>query len=364
MLDFTHTEKYKALAVQLIEVGDSVVLKRGCVEIHVEGGRALEVLRILLTSAASTEGASCNEITVMFAAPDRPTIESLFKKLVTDRFLVPLNLASTWTQEGVETGHSVFYWNWDATYESICRSLKSRQITIIGINHIAYRLCEMLASSGFRSCNVVNYPPLRNVSYFSSSGEFVQSRWIDTTKQVLDFDNWKSAFDSSAHDCIVAASDFGGLHLMREWNEFCVECGIQFLPVVLQDMIGYVGPLVVPGEVACFECFRHRQNANMIDPNLKRAPEYVAQNGKSIAGYHPAMPAILADIAAMELTKFYSGAIPPNIAGTVIEVNLLAPSVVTRKILKIPRCIVCSSLLQRSPVTLERDVFHPAVRGL
>src|SRR5262249_10319169 len=149
--------------------------------------------------------------------------------------------------------------------------------------------------------------------------------------------------------CIVATSDFGGLTSMRQWNEFCVTRNIHFFPVVLQNLVGYVGPLVVPGETPCFECVRARQNANIEDPTTRAAAEPHAFSSQHVIGFHPSMATILGDIAAVELGKFYGGWLASESVGSLIVVRLLVPSVTTHRVLKIPRCPVCSDLNKRAP---------------
>jgi hypothetical protein len=58
-------------------------------------------------------------------------------------------------------------------------------------------------------------------------------------------------------------------------------------------------------------------------------------------------------MAALELTKFYGGVLPFSRAGAMIEVNLMAPSLVTRRVLKIPRCTVCSKMKSLSSSALD-----------
>src|SRR5438552_740439 len=60
------------------------------------------------------------------------------------------------------------------------------------------------------------------------------------------FDEWTAA--GSKPDCYVVCSDFGGFALMRDWNRTAVAGNIVFYPIVLQDEIAWLGPLVVPGE--------------------------------------------------------------------------------------------------------------------
>jgi molybdopterin-synthase adenylyltransferase len=42
------------------------------------------------------------------------------------------------------------------------------------------------------------------------------------------------------------------MQFMRKWNDFCVRNDHAFLPIVLRDLIGYVGPLVIPHKTACY----------------------------------------------------------------------------------------------------------------
>jgi hypothetical protein len=71
------------------------------------------------------------------------------------------------------------------------------------------------------------------------------------------------------------------------------------------------------------------------------------------------MASILGNIAAFELIKLYSGALPRSKVGTLIEVNLLGTKLTSRKVLKVPRCIICSQLNSRSFTALQKSVPEP-----
>jgi thiazole/oxazole-forming peptide maturase SagC family component len=123
-------------------------------------------------------------------------------------------------------------------------------------------------------------------------------------------------------------------------------------------MIGSVGPLVVPGDTACYECLRARENANLADPQLARASEAGAFQRRAVTGFHPSMASVLGDLAAIELTKFFGGGLPTRV-GRLIEVNLLATTLRTRKVLKVPRCQVCSPANRRSEISTDKNIFMP-----
>jgi thiazole/oxazole-forming peptide maturase SagC family component len=158
---------------------------------------------------------------------------------------------------------------------------------------------------------------------------------------------------------VLATTDFGGLSLMREWNAFCVAEGTAFLPAVLNDYVGYVGPLVVPGETACFECFWLRQNSNLEQPELIRKAELAAFQGQLVDGVVPMLAAQVGRLAAFELYKFHMRHTLGWRAGTVVEADLLESTVARRKLLRAPRCPVCSSGARHGRISVESDPELP-----
>jgi hypothetical protein len=68
---------------------------------------------------------------------------------------------------------------------------------------------------------------------------------------------------------------------------------------------------------------------------------------------------MLGDIAAFEVIKVFGDALPNRKVGSLIEVKLLIPELKARKILKIPRCRVCSPLYSRASIACTKDPFTP-----
>jgi bacteriocin biosynthesis cyclodehydratase domain-containing protein len=347
--------RLRALPVQVIERANGIILKRGCTEFKVDGPEAEKIVQAILV-AVSAEGATLEEVCSFFPQPYRSAVEDLTKQLVARRILVladdpPHDLPEP------EDALDVFYWNFGYRAGEVTENLNSGRISIVGVNCISRQLAVSLRAAKVSNFEVVDYPLLRNLRLFDGDGQVIAGEWKPTGSMPIKYEDWSPERDSVPLGCLVATSDFGGMHLLREWNEYCVKESRHFLPVVLQNVIGYVGPIVVPGETACYECLRARQNSHMVDPDAERAAEQKAFEGQLVNGYHPSMASVLGDIVAMELTKFCS-LIPRWRVGTLIEVNLLIPSVVTRKVLKIPRCSVCGSLKKRSAVTTERLTYQ------
>jgi molybdopterin-synthase adenylyltransferase len=358
-LDST-SQKMRALTIQLIEIDNGILLKRGCTEVKIGGEGAAEAVQVVL-SAAAGPGATREEICERFATPSRPAVERLIDLLIARHMLVPSNGVESVATDR-ESSLDILYWHFGVSAAEVTQRLNSRQIVIVGVNCISRQLVASLSASDLDNFRVIDYPLLRNLRLFDDTARLLADQWPASAKPPLAYEEWADKIDPQSLDCLVATSDFGGQQEMRPWNKFCVEHDRHFLPVVLQNVIGYVGPLVIPGETACFECLRARQNAHLEDPQTRRAAEDVAFEGQVVTGFHPAMASVLGDLAAIELTKFYSGVLPLRNVGTLIEVNLLATQLTARKVLKIPRCAVCSPLHTRSSTTAQKTVFAPAGR--
>jgi thiazole/oxazole-forming peptide maturase SagC family component len=253
----------------------------------------------------------------------------------------------------------VFYWHFGLKTEEVNKRLEERQIAIMGVNTISRQLAQTLRAAGMENVTLVDYPLLTNLRLYNDEGELIPSEWPASLGEPVAYKEWITNVEPSELDCLVATSDFGGLQLMRQWNEFCVQNRCNFLPIVLQDLIGYVGPMIVPGETACFECLRARQNSNMEDPDSQRTSEGSAFESQSVVGFHPAMASILGDIAALELTRFYGGWMQSRLGGNLIEVNLIAMQMATRRVLRVPRCRVCGTLNVHGTVSPNKYAFMP-----
>jgi thiazole/oxazole-forming peptide maturase SagC family component len=244
----------------------------------------------------------------------------------------------------------VFYWHFGQTSQDAISKISSKSIALMGVNSISRRIALALQPLGIDCVKVVDFELLRNLSLFDSNGQLLDSEW--PLAKPLDYQTWQEGLADDDLSCLVATSDFGGPQLMQEWNRFCVESDIYFLAVVLHRLVGTIGPFVIPRETACYECMRLRENSNMLDPGIERAAEDSAPERQAITGFHPSMLNVLGELAALELCKFYGGT--SWRADHIIEVNLLVPSVVSRRVLKLPLCPVCSDAAKLSRTNIER----------
>lgn len=343
--------KYRALPAQVIEIEGGLILKRGLVEIHISGQGAAEAVQSIL-SIASDGTATTQEILSAFEPSERASIKRLINYLLERRLLVPSGWSET--RDPYQESHlDLFNWQFGQTPTEALKNLNDKHFVILGVNLIARRILSAFRECGINNVEVFDDPTLRNLTCFDNSGRVNRETWPLSDKLPCPI-----PADLAHHDyeCMIATSDFGYSPALRDWNRFCVQGGRRFFPVLLQNMVGHVGPLVVPHETACFECFLARRDSHLEKPELHRAVDAESFEGQRVSGFHPTMTSIVAELAAFELIKSHTRGLP-FLVGTYIEVSLLAPRMIPRKVLKIPRCLVCSPLHTHPSVTLKKEMF-------
>lgn len=338
--------RLRSVLAQIIEIDGGVLLKRGNTELLIKGEQVAQAINAIFYSASQEEGTCHDELLALFPTNLHDTANALIDKLMAKRLLIPLDDTVTGGAESevLETPTDLFYW--DMGIDKRAAPLRSSQarITILGINAITRSLVQALAQQGMKGLEVVDFSMLRNISEFGmeDTPDLEQGNWPKGAPTPRTYREWSSTFEETGTDLILAASDFGGPQLMQDWNEYCVGQGTLFMPVVLNRGQGTVGPLVIPGESACYECLRARENANMENPERVREIEAEAFKGQLFNAYHPAMAAAVGNIAALELIKFFD--LPwAWKKSSIINVDLLTNHLRVSTVWKVPRCPVCGS---------------------
>jgi bacteriocin biosynthesis cyclodehydratase domain-containing protein len=153
------------------------------------------------------------------------------------------------------------------------------------------------------------------------------------------------AFEGGA-DLVVCAPSPGELPSLRDWNRRALAVGQPWLQVLPFDgRYAAVGPLYLPDDTCCYECFRLRRAANLgaADelPLLEDAPA-------PYPGTPPldALVAGLAGLLALQWLALRSHCAPAAFyAFELVPTFALALHYVHR----VPRCPVCSGLADVSP---------------
>jgi len=129
--------KLRPATVNVIDMGDGVVIKRGRVEIKVAGEEAAQAVHMVL--GACRDGCTREQILETFPAPERPAVEALVDHLIGRRILMEGDGPAPEAVPG-ESQADIFYWHFGTQTKDVARRLTSKRIRIFGVNEISRRL--------------------------------------------------------------------------------------------------------------------------------------------------------------------------------------------------------------------------------
>ncbi len=138
----------------------------------------------------------------------------------------------------------------------------------------------------------------------------------------------------------VAAANAGNPALDAR-NAAALDAGSDWLPVGCFDgRTASIGPLIVPGETACYRCFLLRR-----DGSTACAAELASlRHLPSCAPVAPTLTALVAAMAADRILRWI-GLRDPSLPGTVLTIELSPDlAVADELVLRVPRCPACSGL--------------------
>ncbi len=190
----------------------------------------------------------------------------------------------------------------DRTIGEVAARLEQSTVAIVGSAPVAGTVSALLAQSGVR---------------------------------VLGTAGWDEAERADLH---VAGPADGELRLLRAWNRRALETRSTWLQLLPFDgLIAAVGPLFVPGETACHECYLVRRSASLSTlPHRPEPPE------RGIFPTAPALDAVAAGLAA-SLALRWLGLADGFVPGVLHAVEQAAETAVSRHVVyRVPRCRACS----------------------
>lgn len=160
------------------------------------------------------------------------------------------------------------------------------------------------------------------------------------------------AIDGHGYDLVVVAPDAADDPALGRFNRRALETGQLWMQVLpLDGRRAAVGPLFLPGQTACFECFRIRRAAAGPNRSLDRRWDELADAGHvapGAAGMADGQVSILAGMAtefAVELLALGERASSPR-GGylRVLTTGAHGPELETHRVFRVPRCPQCSPL--------------------
>jgi len=129
---------------------------------------------------------------------------------------------------------------------------------------------------------------------------------------------------------------------LREFNREMLGKKLPWMLLSLQDDWARIGPIFIPGETSCYECYQQRLMTNRMHPKAHQAWETMDRPVGTMST--PVYEAAVAAMAAVELTNFLkSGASQAQLAGRVLIWNLRALEGTIEPVWIVPYCHACRS---------------------
>ena len=138
-----------------------------------------------------------------------------------------------------------------------------------------------------------------------------------------------------------------GFSAANHWlNRASLECGIPALFAESRGHVAFVGPLVIPGQTACYMCYRMRSLACADDfPMAMSYEEFLdrrKQPGLHESGTPPALPALIAGVMSLEITRYLLNMSSPALAAKIMEWDVFTLRTTLHPVLQSPECPDCA----------------------
>lgn len=286
-----------------------LVLEYAHSAVVLEGKAVQKLLPVLLPLLDGTR--TPDEISEQIGETVRPAVLNAIamlteRGLLTDGPPIPADAALG----AAETAQLLAALSGDGRTPAECRAgLEGARASMLGSGSVAEQIAALLTDSGVLEPRVLEWP--------------------------------RSAEDLGALDLAIVAPEPGELAKLEAWNRLALEAGTPWLQVLPYDgRIAAIGPLYVPGDSCCYECYRRRRAA-ILDPAGDAGPAE-----ESPGPPPPALQEMIAGLAAMLALRWLgepdARENPSTLPGTLHALEW-APQVGLSEhhVYRVPRCPVC-----------------------
>ena len=144
-------------------------------------------------------------------------------------------------------------------------------------------------------------------------------------------------------DAAMLATDADRPEIATAFNEFAHEAGTPWMLAQVRGFDGLVGPVVFPGETACYRCLERRIESNVQDPKAYAAyRDGLADEPTLVSVGLPSFARTVAGYATVDFLYLlaYGQAFT---VGRSLVLSFLDLSMEINELLKVPRCEVCGT---------------------
>jgi bacteriocin biosynthesis cyclodehydratase domain-containing protein len=208
---------------------------------------------------------------------------------------------------------------------------------VVGVGELGVQVADDLVRSGVGSVRLVR--PVAGETPSEPDPTGVLDRLRDDATFVETTDDLRSELDRA--DAAILASDTDRPAVVSTFNEFAAAAGTPWMLAQVRGFDGLVGPVVFPGETACYRCLERRIGANLSDGGAYASyRDGIASDASQTSVGLPSFARAVAGLATVDFLYLlaYGQAFT---VGRTMTVDFLTLSTEVNEVLKAPRCDVC-----------------------
>lgn len=211
--------------------------------------------------------------------------------------------------------------------EKVSPNLQNVTLCLIGSPSMTFQMIELLKSLGFQNF-IIETDEKFDIKNFSD----VHIEYISSYKNISE----------KNINILIFIDEIANIKKARFLNEVAITNNIPFLCIRLFGTTFELGPLVLPGQSACFECYwqRLQSSSNNSDWYL----EYLTENVHSLNSSEEILSQKIAlHYLTMECLHFARQEQVPRSMGHVIFHDLFKGILRSSSVLEIPECNICKT---------------------
>ncbi|PTT78996.1 hypothetical protein DBR42_22290 [Pelomonas sp. HMWF004] len=138
----------------------------------------------------------------------------------------------------------------------------------------------------------------------------------------------------------------------RELNQAVLAENVYWMPLaVLDNRAIQIGPSLIPGETACYQCYEYRFRSNVRQLESYQAFTEAVNAVRELDDHGVLAPfaEIAANYAAVEAVRLLTPELRAATAGKVVDISLDDLTTETHPVLRVPRCPHCNAHADRCP---------------
>lgn len=273
--------------------------------------------------------------------------------------------------------HSAFFRGLGVPPESARERLQSATVAVFGLEAHGAHLAVALSRLGLGNCVLADPFPLLEADLplmpevAGTHGVTRQQAVADAIAKVAPATQIRLAGAMSRESVqalvegasvLVGCFD-RGYETAQHWiNRAAVAARIPAVYAEIGTHLAIAGPTVLPGQTACYMCYRMRRVA--CEENYDEAMAYErfvnARNspGLSARAAAPSLPPYLSSLLTSEIVKLVVLGLPSSLAGRILEFDALTLESSFHAILRQPECPVCAEKKKQA------GRFNPDLSGL